>query len=276
MDIKNVWAIYFSPTGTTEKAALALADKLAKLLGVDFKKYDFTLPSARRGFAAIDSDDLVVFATPTYAGRVPNVLLKYLATISVNGALAVPLVTFGNRNFDNSLIELRDILENGGFKTIGAAALACEHSFSYELGKGRPDDDDLKELDNFAKSVISSLKSDTYTSPVEVRGISSSHTPPYGGYYQPQDRNGAHIDIRKVTPKVAGGCTNCGICADVCPMGSIVHDDITKMQGICIKCCACYKKCPTGARYFDDEGYLYHKSELEDVYGRRASNSFFL
>ena len=49
-----------------------------------------------------------------------------------------------------------------------------------------------------------------------------------------------------------------------------------KMTGICIKCCACFKRCPVSARYFDDEGYLYHKTELEDMYSRRAENSFFL
>jgi ferredoxin len=59
-------------------------------------------------------------------------------------------------------------------------------------------------------------------------------------------------------------------------MGSIVKEDVTKMQGICIKCNACYKKCPNKARYFDDEGYIYHKEELEDLYKRRADNRFFM
>ena len=274
MEIKRIWSIYFSPVGTTAKVANETASTLRGLFGSDLCRYDFTLPAARENFPELNENDLVIFATPTYAGRVPNVLLKYLDTIKGNGALAIPVVTFGNRNYDNSLIELRDILENAGFHTIAAIASACQHSFSYELGKGRPDMMDLMEIRRFCTRVYNGVTTnpDLTKEPVKVPGISEN----YGGYYKPQDRNGVHIDIRKVTPKVSDACTKCGYCADVCPMGSIVREDVTQMQGICIKCNACYKKCPQKARFFDDEGYLYHKEELEDLYKRRADNRFFM
>lgn len=273
MQIKRATSIYFSPTGTTEKVASRLASSISNALSLPCESYDFTLPTARTGFPSLSCDDLVVFAVPTYAGRVPNVLLKYLETIAGNGALAVAAVTFGNRNFDNSLIELRDILENKGFHTIAACAVSCEHSFSYTLGQGRPDADDLQELGEFAAKVAALLAGGANAfAPIEVPGIPET----YGGYYKPQDRNGVHIDIRKVTPKVSEKCTSCGLCAHVCPMGSIDSSDVTKMNGICIKCGACCKKCPASARYFDDEGYLYHKTELEEMYERRAANSFFI
>lgn len=273
MKINKVWAIYFSPTGTTEKSVKIMAHKLSYGLGAEIECYDFTLPEARSSFAHIGADDLAVFGMPTYAGRIPNVMLKYLETISGNEALAVPIVTFGNRNFDNSLVELRDILERAGFHPIAAAAISCEHSFSYSLGAGRPDSRDISEIEEFALHVAERIQGlQSLPLPVHVQGISG---PAYGGYYKPQDRNGVHIDIRKVIPKVSENCNGCGHCAQICPMGSICADDIHQMQGICIKCGACVKKCPMSARYFDDTGYLYHKKELEDMYQRRASNSFF-
>lgn len=281
MNIKRIYKIYFSPTGTTEKVVSALASGLSvKHPGAGVYTYDFTLPSARTGFPQLTEEDLVVFGMPTYAGRLPNLMLPYLKElVKSSGTLAVPVVTFGNRNFDNSLIELRDILEGGGFRTIAAAACSCEHSFSYVLGAGRPDEGDLSEIGQFAdlvgEKIASAESSSAFSAPVQVAGIPADQN--HGGYYQPRDRHGVSIDIRKVKPLTDREiCTDCGICAAACPMGAIDAQDVSQVPGICIKCGACSKKCPTQAKYYDDAGYLYHKTELEEMYARRAENSFFL
>ena len=275
MERKKVWAVYFSATDTTKKTVLTIADEAARLLGAEREDYDFTLPGMRENGFAAGKDDLVIFGTPVYAGRVPNVLLKYLATIQGDGALAVPVVLFGNRNFDDGLIELRDILENTGFHTVAAAAFVGEHSFSKALAAGRPDADDMKEALAFAGKVaekVKGLPEGEVPAPVEVEGVPH----PYRGYYQPRDRKGVSIDIRKVKSLVSDACDDCKICADVCPMGSISHENVREYTGICIKCGACIKKCPKQARYYEDEGYLYHQHELEEGYTRRAAISLFL
>lgn len=275
MERKKVWAVYFSATDTTKKTVLTIADEAARLLGAEREDYDFTLPGMRENGFAAGKDDLVIFGTPVYAGRVPNVLLKYLATIQGNGALAVPVVLFGNRNFDDGLIELRDILENTGFHTVAAAAFVGEHSFSKTLPAGRPDADDMKEALAFAGKIaekVKGLPEGEAPAPVEVEGVPH----PYRGYYQPRDRKGVSIDIRKVKSLVSDACDDCKICADVCPMGSISHENVREYTGICIKCGACIKKCPKQARYYEDEGYLYHQHELEEGYTRRAAISLFL
>ena len=275
MERQKVWAVYFSATDTTKKTVLTIADEAARLLGAEREDYDFTLPGMRENGFAAGKDDLVIFGTPVYAGRVPNVMLKYLATIQGNGALAVPVVLFGNRNFDDGLIELRDILENTGFHTVAAAAFVGEHSFSKALAAGRPDADDMKEALAFAGKVaekVKGLPEGEVPAPVEVEGVPH----PYRGYYQPRDRKGVSIDIRKVKSLVSDACDDCKICADVCPMGSISHENVREYTGICIKCGACIKKCPKQARYYEDEGYLYHQHELEEGYTRRAAISLFL
>lgn len=55
----------------------------------------------------------MIAAVPVYAGRVPNVLLKYLNSMQGYGAKAVPLVLYGNRDYDDALVELTDILRTG-------------------------------------------------------------------------------------------------------------------------------------------------------------------
>lgn len=280
MKVKKVWAVYFSATGTTAKTVSAVASATAEQLGVPQETWDITLPEIRREGKQFSADELVVFGTPVYAGRVPNVLLKDLEGFVGNGALAVPVSSYGNRHYDDGLIELRDILEANGFLTVAAAAFIGEHSFSRTLAANRPDEADLTIAREFGCRVgrkVATLSGEPGSvrachKPIEVPGTPK----PYGGYYQPRDRKGVFIDIRKVKPLTADNCDDCGLCARVCPMGSIDPSDVRAFTGICIKCGACIKKCPKGAKYYDDPGYLYHKTELEEGLTRRAEPEVFL
>ncbi len=302
--IKRIRAMYFSGTGTTAKVTSAVAYRMWQRADgnehkvgvsgetddtVDYVKapnIDFSPKEARSKIYSFDGNDVVVFGTPVIAGRVPNVLLKFLDTIEGGGALAVPIVLYGNRNFDDALIELRNILEDRGFHTIAAAAFIGEHSFSKVLAAGRPDSEDMETAARFADQaadklveLVRSSRGDNdrmaealkMTGPVKVEGHD-----PIRPYYQPRDRKGNHINILKVKPKLdQTKCNGCGICADVCPMGSIKKETPGTVDGICIKCCGCVKKCPEEALYFDDKGYLYHKEELEIEYADRKEPSLF-
>jgi ferredoxin len=275
MNIKKVWAVFFSATETTQKVVIKIANVIAEKLSVEYEAFNFTLAVARMDVLKFSSDDLVIFGLPVYAGRVPNVLLKYLEIIEGNGAIGVPVVLYGNRNYDDSLIELRNILEKDKFHTIAASAFIGEHSFSNILAKDRPDKADMVIANEFAIKVVEKLIaiSDIYTmAPIHVEGIPS----PYRGYYQTRDRKGNPVDIRKVKPLTNKDCNNCKLCADICPMGSINHENIKEFTGICIKCGACIKKCPKHAKYYEDIEFLYHLQELEEGLVRRAEPKLFL
>lgn len=275
--INKVHAVYFSGTGTTEKMCRHLAKNISEKLGTAYDEYDFTPLKAREKKLSFNESDLVVLGTPVIAGRVPNLLLKYLESIEGNNALGISVVLYGNRNFDDALVELRNIMEDDGFLTVAGGAFVGEHSFSKILGAGRPDDDDMKDADSFSEAVCELLeKGETDIRkdhvPVEVEG----NNPP-GPYYKPKDKNGEHINILKVVPKTSDACTNCGKCAELCPMGSIDPDDCTKMIGKCMKCSACIKKCPENAKYYDDEGLIIHKEDLEERFGPvRGENKWFV
>lgn len=275
MENKKVWAVYFSATGTTQRVVVAIADTLAAEIGALRENVDFTLPGARVGVLRFSAQDIVIIGTPVYAGRVPNVLLTYLATLEGNGALAVPIVLYGNRHYDNALIELRDIMQDRGFQPVAAGAFVGEHSFSTILAKGRPDAADMALVRSFAGKVADKLG--TMENPAAVLPLAVAGVPkPYGGYYQPRDRHGNPVDIRKVKPLTNNACIDCKICADSCPMGSINPNKVSEVSGICIKCCACVKKCPVQAKEFADSAYLYHQQELEDGLTRRAEPEWFL
>ena len=172
MEIKTVYAVYFSATGRTRKVVTTLANAIAQTLELPLETVDFTLPAAREETYAFTDKDLVIFGTPTYAGKVPNKLLPFVQTgFAGNGALAVPVVTFGNRSFDNSLAELCASLENAGFHTIAAGAFACQHAFSDTLAAGRPDREDMTVLAQLGAAVVTKLgKMTEIPAPVQVDG----------------------------------------------------------------------------------------------------------
>ncbi|QEK11737.1 ferredoxin [Crassaminicella thermophila] len=270
---KKINAMYFSATGTTKKIVSALAEKISKNIDDEaiINYIDFTLPEVRKKSVSFTEEDVVIIGVPVYAGRVPNVLLKYLNAITGNGALAVPIVVYGNRNYDDALIELKDILELNGFKAIAGGAFIGEHSFSKILAKDRPDEKDIAIVIDFADKIYKKIILKDEIQTVEVKG-----NKPYRKYYMPKDEKGRPVDIRKVKPKTNNNCIDCKLCVNICPMGSIDAEDVSKFNGICIKCGACIKKCPVQAKYYDDKDYLRHKQELEIDFVHRREPELFI
>ncbi len=275
MEIGTVWSVWFSATGTTRKTVTAVSRAVAEALGAEWKEYSFNLPAARERDLCFSPTDLVVFGVPVYAGRVPNLLLPYVRDrVKGNGALAVPVVLYGNRDFDDGLMELRNVLAGNGFHPITAGAFVGEHSFSTVLGAGRPDEEDMALAGTLAEKTAAKAKALTAApeTPVPVEGCD-----PVRPYYTPRDRHGEPIrDFLKAKPETdPQKCVRCGLCARLCPLGSISPEDVSRV-GKCFKCCACVKNCPKGAKYFAHAGYLYHQHELEDQYaGRRSPSRIF-
>lgn len=266
MNFQTVWAVYFSATDTTKKVVATIAESVAQQAGVPVKAADFTLPSVRKEPLVFGKEDLVIFGTPVYAGRVPNLLIKYVAAAKGNGAIAVPVVLYGNRSYDDALMELRNTLETGGFYTVAGAAFVGEHAFTHSLAAGRPNEEDLTIAQEFARQVakkVADLATFSGHTPVYVKGNDPIHP-----YFQPRDGDGNAIDIRKVKVKTNENCVKCKRCAKHCPMGSISMENPSEIIGICIKCNSCVKKCPKGAKYFSDPNYLFHVNDLIEQYSQ--------
>ena len=269
---KTINAMYFSATDTTKKVVSEIAMKIAMNFNQEIiNDIDFTLPGSRIKPVSFSEEDVVIIGVPVYAGRVPNVLLNYLNSIIGNGALAIPVVVYGNRNYDDAIIELKDILEFNGFQVIAAGTFIGEHSFSITLAKNRPDEKDMAIVDDFANQIYTKIANQT-----EIQTVAVNGNQPYRKYYMPKNKDGSPVDIRKVAPKTNGNCVDCKLCVNVCPMGSIDADDVSKLNGICIKCGACIKKCPTQAKYYDDKDYLRHKLELEIEFTTRREPELFI
>ncbi len=273
LTIKKIIGVYFSATGNTEKIVVDTGKYLAKSLGVPFESDDFTKPADHVEARNFSEGDLVIFGTPTYAGRIPHKILPFVQTLfHGNGAFALPLVTFGNRSFDNSLVELADELKKNDFHILAAGACACKHAFA-EIGLNRPNGDDEKHREAFCATVVDK----TFTAALPLAEVEIKGNADLTGYYVPLGMDGQPAKFLKAKPVTdEEKCDNCGTCADLCPMGSIDKADPSNVPGICIKCHSCVTHCHTGAKSFTDPAFLSHKAMLEQNHTAPAVSEFFL
>ena len=286
--IKKLYAVYFSPAGSTGSVTEHISGIIAGKINVPSEVIDFTLPKMRKDKYTFDENDLVIFGMPTYAGRIPNKALPFVQSLfEGNGALAVSLVTYGNRNFDSSLTELTEELSANGFRILAAGAWVCRHVFSKKIAAGRPDDSDRAKMEAFADEVVRRLRglmaseqdgrqcsegfgTEAWKNPVIRSGE------PVAPYYVPKGEDGKPAKFLKAKPLTdTAKCTNCGICAEVCPMGSVSTENYSEVTGICIKCQACVVKCPEGAKYFDDAAFLSHVRMLENSFTKRKEPEWY-
>ena len=267
MKIKKMYVLYFSPTGGTEKIARFVADELAGALELEQEFINFTRPENRETEYRFGAEDLLVMASPVYAGRLPNKLMpKYKAKIFGEGAPAVPICVFGNRSPDEALRELVLLLEGNGFRVAGGAALAGRHAFSDKVGEGRPDSEDRGQMKVFAAGVAAKLAG-------EELPLLEMDRSEIGPYYTPLKEDGTPAKFLKARPLTRlEQCVRCGVCARSCPMESIDHETM-EAAGLCIKCQACVRRCPTHAKYFEDPDFLSHVAMLEKNYTRRAEHT---
>lgn len=244
MNINNVKLVYYSPTSTTRKVLLSIAAGL----GIDMPdQIDLTLPHAEIAVPGKLNDDLVVFGLPVYEGRAAGIALERMQPITADGTPAVVVVVYGNRDFEDALLELNDAVRKLGFQPIAAGAFVGEHSFANAerpLANGRPDAEDLKAASEFGAQIASKLAG------LESLGDTALITPPGNRPYIDRDRSA--LADRAATTRV-DVCSLCGECALVCPVGAITVAEAVETDNMaCTLCNACVKSCTTGARVVDD------------------------
>ena len=261
MKVTQIHGLCYSATGVTEKTVRTLMEALERELALPPGVFhSFRKPEERAAEHVFGPGDLVVVGSPTYAGRMPNKIAPdYRASLRGGGALAVAVVTFGNRAYDNSLAELCALLEETGFLTLAAGAFPGRHAFTDALGEGRPDWDDKRAVREFAGRIAGKIRVlEEAPPPVEVPGD------PEAPYYIPKGLDGEPAKFLKAKPRTdLGKCCNCGVCARACPMGAINPENVAEVPGTCIKCQSCVRKCTHRAKYFDDPAFRSHVAMLE-------------
>ncbi len=223
--MKN-YQIIFSPTGGTEKVANAITQNWLQVGTIDL-----SVPDTNYTDISFESDSLVLIAMPSFGGVAPQLALDRLSRIKGNGALCVIAAVYGNRAYEDTLVQMEDYAQNAGFHVIAAISAVAEHSIIHEYAAGRPNLDDCKELAEFGDRILEKATSNKLSKP-SVPGN------------RPYKKAGTGM-----VPKADSSCTFCGLCAQKCPASAILKNapEATD-KSKCISCMRCVSICPVHAR----------------------------
>ena len=226
----NATQIIFSPTGGTKQ----VADTITETWGMPVSEIDLTNKETDYDSLSLKEEDIVLIAVPSYGGRVPAPATQRISKICGNQAQCVIVCVYGNRAYEDTLVELEDIAVKSGFKVIAAVAAIAEHSIMHQYAAGRPDAKDKEELQNFAKKILNKIDSSK----------AEASVPQIPGNRPYKKAGGAGL-----VPKADNKCTNCGICAENCPAQAISKENLKVGDSKkCISCMRCVVKCPQSSR----------------------------
>lgn len=223
-----MYEITFSPTGGTKKVANFLANELS----LDITAIDLSNVNENFYKYSLTNEYIAIIAVPSYSGRVPSVTIERILKIQGNGAKAIIVCVYGNRAYEDTLVELQDVVQQAGFSVISAIAAIAEHSIAHRYATNRPDMNDYRILKEFAGKISDKLKKNDFSTP----------TIPGNRPYRKAGNAG-------IVPKATKACTKCNLCTSKCPVGAIDKNNPTKVnKKVCISCMRCVTVCPHHAR----------------------------
>ena len=203
---------------------------------------------------------LCYLASPVYGGRIPSPAVQTLRRMQGSRTPAVLVAAYGNREYDDALLELADIAAANGFIPFAAAALIAEHSIMHSVAAGRPDAQDAKKSKRSAHS---------YGKAVHIRGALSS--------FRKRTRPYKEFGGVPMKPKAGRSCTGCGICAALCPAHAIpANVPSCTDKDACISCMRASRCVPSTPRRLNPVMLRTAESAFYQKHNARREPEFIL
>lgn len=268
MDIKSIRLMYFSPTKTTKRIVKTISTPFSEC---EIIETDFTTLKSRKNFSSPISEDLVIIGVPVYFGRVEVTAMEFIKNkLKAENVPTVLVTVYGNRNYGDSLLELKNETEKIGFVPMFAGAFIGEHSYSTNkspVASNRPDLKDEKKAIDFGleiKTILEKINSLNDLENLEIRGNF-----PY--------RKIGKIPLKKAPKTNEKLCNNCKACANNCPVEAISFSDVSIANNEkCILCMGCVKICKANAKVNKSLAFKFASSSLSKKCSDRKEPETFL
>lgn len=261
MEIRNIHLVYFSATYTTRK----IVREIARAFGGNVTEHDVTcgLPFGELNLGG--EGNLLIAGAPVYAGRLPVRAARAFAMLRGTQTPAIAVSVYGNRDYDDALVETQDIIEAHGFKTVAAAAFIGRHCIFPKVAPGRPDADDMAKAAGFGADCARLLAGTDDAAAMPRLAVKGN---------RPYKQGGASTFSPAGTEET---CSRCMTCASRCPMEAIPADKPWLTDGDkCIACGRCVVVCPERSRSFGGEAYRTFESKFVSAFSaRREPETFF-
>lgn len=252
-----LYQIYFSPTGGTKKVADIMADAWPEIP----QPIDLADPTETFSRFAFQPQDVCLVAVPSFGGRIPAVVSQRLGQMTGGGAQVILICVYGNRAYEDTLVELQDVLTERGFLCCAAVAAIAQHSIMRQFAAGRPDDRDRLQLSAFAAQIRDKLAGPK----PELTSVLPGNRP-----YKP-------LGTIPMVPKGGKGCSRCGFCAAKCPVGAIDLTDPTITDKTkCISCMQCVSICPQHTRKVNPALVFAASQKMKKVCSVPKENELYL
>lgn len=247
--------IVFSPTGGTQKVANVITKNCTNV-----ETIDLSVPTTDYSKYTCKTDDVVVIAMPSFGGLAPAVALDRLSRIAGNSAKCILVTVYGNRDYEDTLVQMEDTAKQCGFKIIAAIAAVAEHSIMRQYAAGRPNENDCAQLEEFAAKITDKLK----------RG--NVQTPAIPGN-RPYKKAGS----LPLVPKATSACNSCGLCTQKCPVQAIAPQSPKNTdKEKCISCMRCISVCPQSARKLNGVMLSAASVALKKAFSTVKKNELFI
>ncbi len=185
--------------------------------------------------------------SPVYRDLAVPPIVSFIDKLPMmDGARAVPFVTWGQACSGVALWQMGSALKQKGFSVVGAAKVLAVHSMMWQAsapaGQGHPDKSDLQEIEKLMQTLLRRFESADFT-PLSPGTLD----------YQPQVQAGQmkkKIDAPwMIVPKSVNTekCSQCGICEEVCPAAAVDINPYPQFNQSCFDCFNCIRLCPEDA-----------------------------